>query len=217
MKNYLFLSKIAISFAYLAFVALAILHIVNSEIDPSWHMVSEYAFGDYGWMLSIFFICWGTASILTGINLFREAKNWTSKVAIVLLTVSGIGAIMGGLFDVRQPLHGLAFGLGVPTLPIAALILLSYFKRVYGLQDIRLSVSTHATWISVIVTMGTLFLFMSGMTKAGGMNTNVPTLLTVLPDGVVGIVGYANRFLVVSYLTWIIVIQMHMRTLLSSK
>jgi ABC-type transport system involved in multi-copper enzyme maturation permease subunit len=38
---------------------LAILHVLSPEFDPSWRMVSEYAFGQYGWVLSLMFLSWG--------------------------------------------------------------------------------------------------------------------------------------------------------------
>ncbi len=37
---------------------LASLHILSPEFDPSWRMVSEYANGDYGSVLSAMFMAW---------------------------------------------------------------------------------------------------------------------------------------------------------------
>ena len=37
-------------------VLLAALHFIKPELDPSWHFISEYAIGDYGWMMVVAFL-----------------------------------------------------------------------------------------------------------------------------------------------------------------
>jgi hypothetical protein len=32
-------------------ILLAALHFIKPELDPSWHFISEYAIGDYGWIM----------------------------------------------------------------------------------------------------------------------------------------------------------------------
>ena len=44
-----------------AVVLLAALHILSPEFSPSWRMISEYAFGHYGWVLSLMFLCSGVS------------------------------------------------------------------------------------------------------------------------------------------------------------
>jgi hypothetical protein len=39
---------------------LASLHVLSPEFDPSWRVISEYALGRYGWLLSLMFLAWGT-------------------------------------------------------------------------------------------------------------------------------------------------------------
>lgn len=59
------LSKISISVATIAIVSTVAsllffvgLHVLSPEFDPSWRMVSEYALGQHGSILSLMFICW---------------------------------------------------------------------------------------------------------------------------------------------------------------
>ena len=49
------LQSARVSFAAAAaFVVLfAVLHVLKPELDPSWRMGSEYAIGDYGWVMRI--------------------------------------------------------------------------------------------------------------------------------------------------------------------
>ncbi len=50
---------IAIAAAAGALILLALLHVVSPEFDPSWRMISEYANGRNGSILSLMFACWG--------------------------------------------------------------------------------------------------------------------------------------------------------------
>ena len=36
-------------------VLLAALHFIKPGLDPSWHFISEYAIGDYGWIMVLAF------------------------------------------------------------------------------------------------------------------------------------------------------------------
>jgi hypothetical protein len=37
-------------------VLLAALHFIKPKLDPSWHFISEYAIGDYGWIMALAFL-----------------------------------------------------------------------------------------------------------------------------------------------------------------
>ena len=41
---------------------LVALHVLSPEFSPCWRVVSECAFGHYGWMLSLMFLSWGIGS-----------------------------------------------------------------------------------------------------------------------------------------------------------
>jgi hypothetical protein len=200
------MSQIAIGLSIFSLLALASLHVLSSEINPVWHMVSEYAFGEYGWVLSIFFFAWGLCSWATAFAIIPFAKNWTSKLSVFLLFVTGLGAIMGGLFDVRHPLHGMAFALGVPFFPIAALLSSRYVRKNYGVDDSLLRISAHAPWVTLILMGIAMWLFISGLKAAGAFRPDVIELITTLPEGVTAFHGIPNRLLVISYLGWLIVI-----------
>jgi hypothetical protein len=40
-------------------VLLAVLHLIKPGLDPSWRFISEYAIGDYGWMMVLAFLVVG--------------------------------------------------------------------------------------------------------------------------------------------------------------
>lgn len=204
-KIYIIMAKVAITTSVIAIAILLMLHVLSPELDPSWHMISEYAYGKFGYVLALFFLCWGISSWSTAIALFPLMKNIWSRIGIFLLIISGLGAVMGALFDIRHSLHGAAFGLGVPTLPIAALMISIYLVRTYGMAKIKLLISANLTWISIILMAGSLMLFVAALKSVGAFHPEAG-VLTSLPAGVSSGVGYANRLLVLVYIAWLIVV-----------
>lgn len=199
------IAKIGITTSVIAIAALFMLLILSPEFDPSWHMISEYAYGKFGSILTLFFVCWGISSWCVAIALLPLMKNIWSKIGIFFLVISGSGEIMGALFDIRHSLHGVAFGLGVPTLPIAALIISIYFVRTYKIDKVRLLISANLTWISVALMAGSMMLFVAALKSVGAFHPEAG-VLTSLPAGVSSFVGYANRLLVLAYLAWLLIV-----------
>jgi Protein of unknown function (DUF998) len=204
----LIVGQLALATSILSLLCLLTLHFVSPEFQPSWRMISEYALGAHRWLITAFFVLWGVSSLLLAAILWPAMTNWWGLLGVVLLILSGVGEIMGGLFDVKHPWHGLAFGLGVPSLPIAALLIGYTLISIdpWSRHGFSILVSTHAAWISLIlmaVAMGVMF---AGFKKAGiPMDPNAPPPDRV-PDGVIALGGYANRLLVLCYVGWLIVI-----------
>jgi len=83
-------------------------------------MISEYALEKYKPVLTAFFLSGSISSLLLPFLLWNETTTVWAKIGLVLIFISGVGGCMGGLFDVKHTLHGAAFALGVPTLPVSA-------------------------------------------------------------------------------------------------
>ena len=179
---------LTITSGIISLLCLLALHFVSPEFKPAWRMISEYALGKHKWLITSFFLLWGLSSIC--------------------LFISGIGEIMGGLFDVTHKHHGLAFLLGVPALPVAALILGYNVIKLEGWTDHASLIiySSHATWISLIIMAAAMGVMFSGLKKAGiPMSKDAPPL-EKMPENVIAVSGYANRLLVLCYILWLIVI-----------
>ena len=201
------LTALVIVLSVLSLLSLLILHFVSPEFKPSWRMISEYALGKHKWLITAFFIFWGLASMLLAFLLWHVVSSLWSQIGVVLVLISGVGAMMGGWFDVKHKHHGLAFLLGIPTLPIGAL-LISYhligFEKWQSNQS-SLMISTHSTWISFVLMAISMVILMSGYKKTGlpmGPGVEPPK---ELPEGVIGVNGYFNRLLVVCYILWLVV------------
>jgi hypothetical protein len=171
-------------------------------------MVSEYALGKHKNLLTAFFLFWSGASILGACLTWNIATSYWTKLGAVLVFLTGIGALMGGLFDVKHKLHGLAFFLGIPFLPIGAL-LISYNlikNESWNNYQTPVLLSAHFIWISLVLMATSMILLFSGFKKEGiafGPNIEPPKML---PRGVIGVNGYFNRFLILCYIGWLIVL-----------
>jgi hypothetical protein len=191
----------------ISLLALAALHVVSPEYAPTWRMISEYAMGKHKWLITTFFYGWGTSSILLAFVLWSKVSSSWAIFGVAMLVLSAVGEIMGGLFDVKHKLHGLSFMLGVPAVPIAAL-LIGYGlagESIDASQRSLLLFSSHATWISLVLMGVAMGVMISGFQKAGikmGPDEKPPEQV---PAGVIAWAGYANRLLVACYVGWVLV------------
>jgi len=147
--------------AIAALLALASLHLLSPEFDPSWRMVSEYANGHYGWLLSLMFVAWGLSSWALAVAISSEARTLSVKIGLVCLTLAGIGQAMAAVFDIHHDtLHSLAGALGIIGLPIAAMLISVKLGRTDRWSAARrpLLWTANLTWVSVVVLAATFVL-----------------------------------------------------------
>jgi hypothetical protein len=190
--------------AILTIVLLISLHALSPEFNPSWRMVSEYALGNYSWVLSIMFTAWAVSSWALFFAIRSQVKTNAGKVGLIFLILAGIGMGMAAIFDVRQEtLHGVAAMIGIPSLPIAAMLISYSLKRNPDWQSSKKKIvlTANFTWISLLLMTITVMMLISGFEKAGIKN---PNEVTTMPVGVIAIAGWANRLLIVAYCFWTI-------------
>jgi Protein of unknown function (DUF998) len=195
----------AAGLAVLTLVFLGLLHVLSPEFAPSWRMVSEYANGRYGWVLSLMFLCWAISTWLLAYALYPLARTWPAMLGIGLLIVAGIGEAMAAAFDINHPLHTHAAILGMNGLPIAAMLIGVSFARAGHWSQTRVMLwLSNLPWISVVLMALAMAAFFAGLSRAGiEMSANAKPL-TELPQGVVAIGGWTNRFLILTYCAWTI-------------
>src|SRR5687767_9036741 len=103
------LPKFILATGGMSLLCLLLLHFLSPEYDPSWRMISEYAMGKYKALLTAFFVLSAVCTMMLPFLLWSETVTLWSKIGLVLVFLSGVGALMGGLFDLKHPLHGTAF------------------------------------------------------------------------------------------------------------
>lgn len=182
--------SLAASVATLVF--LAVLHPLSPEFDPAQRMVSEYALGNYNWILSLMFLAWALSCIALFFAIRPDIRTTGGKIGLGLLLLSALGMSMAAVFDVSHNLHGLAAMIGMPNLPIAAvLISVSLGRNSSWASARRLLIGTAIlTWVSLILMNVGIF---TGFSQTG----------EALPGAWF---GWANRFLIVAYTIWLLVV-----------
>src|SRR6266700_3677638 len=221
MKSGVFTSdtpKIEVAGALLSIVAvaavlllLASLHVLSPEFDPSFRMVSEYALGHYGWVLSLMFLAWGISSWALAAAIWSQVKTKAGKVGLWFLVIAGIGEAMASVFDITHDTgHSIAGVLGIGGFPIAALLLSVSLGRIQAWRSVKkpLLWIANLNWISVVLLGAALVLMTVQFSQANGgqLPQHAPT---ALPAGVLGLDGWADRLIVLSNCLWVFVAAWH--------
>jgi hypothetical protein len=205
-------SKIVTPAAWLAMIMtaatillLAALHVLSPEFDPSWRMVSEYALGHYGWVLSLMFLAWGISSWALAAAIWSQPQTRAGKVGLWFLILAGIGEAMASVFDITHDTgHGIAGLLGVGGFPVAALLLSISLGRTEAWRPVKKTLLRLAnlTWISVVLLAITMVIMTLQVLHANGghLPQHAPKSL---PPGVIGLDGWANRLIVLSNCAWV--------------
>ncbi len=94
----------AIVLAVLCVAGVAVLHLSRPDLDPLRHVLSEYANGPSGPVMTAVFYAAGVACAALGWRL-RTALSWRGVAEAVpwLLVVAGVGMVAAGIFEVGRP------------------------------------------------------------------------------------------------------------------
>ena len=197
-------ARIAAGLAVATILLLASLHVLSPEFDPSWRVVSEYANGKYGWVLSLMFGAWALSSWALALAAWPQVKTRMGRIGLYLLLASGVGEAMASVFDINHPLHDLAGAIGVPTMPVAALLIsLSLRDQPWLKARKSLLWTSHLIWISLVLFVATMVILIVTLHRAGG---HLGSHVTQLPPGVIALDGWANRLYVVTCCVWAITV-----------
>ena len=198
-------ARLSIGAAAATLVLLASLHVLSPAFDPSFRMVSEYALGQYGWVLSLMFLAWGISAWALAVALWSQVNTRAGKVGLWLLVIAGLGEAMAAVFDITHDTgHSIAGVLGMGGFPIAAVLLSVSLGRTQpwrGAKSLLLWLA-HLNWISVILLVATLVLMTVQIAQAygGHLPQQAPAHL---PAGVLGFDGWADRLIVLSNCLWV--------------
>jgi hypothetical membrane protein len=202
-------ATVAIGAALSSLGLLAALHALSPEFSPAWRMISEYGNGRYEWVLTLMFATWGLSMLALAFAIRDQVRGKLGRAGLVLLVLAGLATIGGGAFDINhEPGHSLAGFIGILGLPPAAILTSVALARTPGWSAARrtLLVAAHLTWISVVALALTFpVMMLSFLHVEGSLPAQAPQSL---PIGVIALVGWANRLLMLTYCTWVIAVAM---------
>jgi Protein of unknown function (DUF998) len=134
-------------------IVLIILHILQPEFDPRFRFMSEYALGDYGWLMTTTFFALGLAPLAAAIGLSNVYQPSRSiRIGLGLLVVAAVFIWLAGIFRDSIP-HLLAGVVAFPSMVTGVLLVSWTFRRAAGWQTIY--------WVGLFIGLGMLaMLFM---------------------------------------------------------
>ena len=195
-----------LSFAGAATFALllAALHFIKPELDPSWHFISEYAIGEYGWIMVLAFLSLALAYASLLVAIRSQLRTIAGRIGLALLLLSALGLTIAAIFTTdpitvsenavttEGTLHNLGGTLGI-AMPFAAVLIGWRLARNPAWSSARrpLLWATGLALVAFLVSFVSLGVMVS---QSGGKFG---------PDV---LVGWPNRIEIVSYSVWLMVV-----------
>ena len=182
-------------------IVLLSLHLLEPEYDPTWRFISEYALGRFGWLMHLAFLALATSLTSAVIALLTQVRTIVGYVGLVILGIAAIGFLIAAIFRTDPAITGRAaatfhgtmhvVGASLDFTPVAALLISLSLGCNQAWRPIRKSmfITTGITWVAMVVFM--IFLPYNG--KVG-------------PGVLAGLFG---RFLLLSYLGWLLTVGFH--------
>jgi hypothetical protein len=203
MTYSLLAARTGIGAAALALIALAALHLLKPDIDPSWTMISRYAVGRHGWVMALCFAAFAAATACLFIALVAHAPSLLSRIGLVFLLSAAIGLALAARFPmdpVSTPpkpmsfsgkMHGVSFLIGVPSQILAVLLLsLGLGTRTSAARPLLLAL-TSIIWLSLVIMIAIMLMVGPGRPP----DSNGPERC----------LGVPNRLFMAAYGVWLMV------------
>lgn len=87
------------------FGAIALLHILRTDLDPVREVMSGYANGRFGAYMTAAFYLFGLAAMALAVRLRRALRGDRGAAAVpILLALAGLCLLLAGVFEVERPL-----------------------------------------------------------------------------------------------------------------
>lgn len=204
-------SAFSFTAAWLSFIAtvvflvlLTLLHFIKPELDPSWHFISEYEIGNFGWLMQLAFLSLALSHVALATAIRPYVRGIAGWIGLSCMLIAAAGMVVASVF-ITDPIMaspeamttgGRLHSLG-GTLGIAGL---------FGTLIVSWKLSRNAAWFSarraVLGAMGlNLLAFVVNFVSMGAMLSQ--------SNGQFGpdvLVGLPNRFGILSACVWLIVV-----------
>lgn len=155
-------------------IVLIVLHILEPEFDPRFRFMSEYALGDYGWLMTTTFFALGLTPLVAAIGLQNVYQSSRSiRIGLGLLVVAAMFIWLAGIFRDSIP-HLLAGVVAFPSMVMAVLLLSWTFRRPAGWQTI------HRVGLFIGLAMLAMFFLMVADVGMPGLQQRVFIFLFLL-------------------------------------
>ncbi|HEX3384223.1 MAG TPA: DUF998 domain-containing protein [Mucilaginibacter sp.] len=205
-RNLLLMARIAIAAIITYQVLLIVLIFLRPDLDPTWHSISEWAIGKYGWLMTAGFLISGISYACLFAAIRKEVRGGVGKTGVALLLICVIGTFGVCIFT-TDPIQML----GNPTtrgmfhiiFGTTALILFPFAALIIAFNIAK----RNATWAGAKRTLQLTAL----IPLLGFLGFVIYTAIYVVPKGPnaygPGVnIGLPPRFAFLTYMVWIIII-----------
>jgi hypothetical protein len=196
-------ARVALTAACVSLTALVLLHILRPDLDPTWRVISEYAIGEYGWLMQIAFFALAASDLALLVALSGQARSVAGRIGLLLLLVSAVGVTVAGIYTTdpvttdrdamtsEGRLHEL--GAMLDVLPVAALLITWSLVRHNPAWAPARRPLLWTAWLplfGVVLFIGATAVMTPGDGKLGpGVD-----------------IGWPNRIMMLTYYCWLIVV-----------
>jgi hypothetical protein len=202
---------VSLVFAAIFLIILFLLHFLKRELDPSWRMISEYEIGRFGWMMRLAFFSWGVsvfAMLITIWPTLQPISGTISRWWFVLIVIALFGA---GIFKTNpitentpnrvNTIHTICGAIVILTFPIAATLAVRSLLHnpLWSASQGQLIFGTVLAWVGVVAYFASIII-------SGIINPSVVKNPSAEKDGPHVYQGWPNRFMVVTYIIWLIIV-----------
>src|SRR5215510_8213114 len=189
---------IGLGVAFLAILSL--LHVLEPEFNPP-HVISEYQLGRFGWLMSLAFVCLGAASLALFSAARQQIHTRVGRVWAWGLPIIGVAYFVGGIFppDPKWFLGSWLHGIGGLVVIFGSPIVFTFVSRGLARNDVsataarRLLWTAAVAWLSLLLFSGSIVSF-----RTSGSGSII--------------VGWTNRFMIMTYVLWPLVAAIHVRS-----
>ena len=193
--------RVAFLSAISGFTLFIALHFLERDLDPAWHMVSEYALGRHGWAMTSTFLLLSLSCVALAYSILPFVKARRGKIGLALLVCAAAGLALASMFSTdpisvapseasrSAGIHALSVMIGVPSLTTAALLISSSVAEqpIWSAKTLPVLGFAHLIWISLALTVTVVAI---RMPDNGGFGPEVP-------------VGWPNRLMFIAYFGWL--------------
>jgi hypothetical protein len=174
-------------------VLLAALHFLKPGLDPSWHFISEYAIGRHGWVMVLAFLSLALGYVGLFVAIWSQLRTIVGKSELVLLlfTTDPI-SVSEKAVTTEGTLHNLGGTLGI-AMPFAAALIGWKLARNPAWSSAKRPL-LWATGLALVAFMVSFVSLDVMVSQSGG---------EFGPDV---LVGWPNRFEVLAYSAWLMVV-----------
>ena len=194
-------ARLSIASGALFVLLLGSLHLLEPEFDPTWRFISEYALGSFGWMMRLAFLALAMSLASAGVAILSQVRTVAGYIGLAILGIAAIGILIAAIFKTDAAITSWdaatfsgkmhVFGASLDYTPVAALLLSFSLARNKAWRPIR-----KRLFITAGITLVVLTAFMFTLPYDGKIGPGV-------------LAGLFGRFLLLSYLGWLMTVGIH--------